>query len=166
YYHLTDGKVVGLWKHALTSVSNDNGKSWQYTPLRAPGFVNSNAKIWGQRTGDGKYATVYNPSEFRWPLAVSTSIDGLNYTDLLLIKGGFSRLRYGCKYSSFGRLYVSGIKGDKGAHANKTMWSTYSMNKQAMWVAQINVPVESEVKEDVVDDFSKNARESFNTWNI
>ncbi|MEZ4904101.1 MAG: hypothetical protein R2822_21310 [Spirosomataceae bacterium] len=45
YYHLPNGNVVGLWKHALTSISKDNGKTWQYNPLRAPGFVNSNAKI-------------------------------------------------------------------------------------------------------------------------
>ncbi|WP_149915433.1 sialidase/neuraminidase family protein [Sphingobacterium cavernae] len=166
YYHLPNGKVVGLWKHALTSVSNDNGKSWQYTPLRAPGFVNSNAKIWGQRTGDGKYATVYNPSEFRWPLAVSTSIDGLNYTDLLLINGEISTMRYGGNYKSYGPQYVRGITEDNGSPDNKTMWLTYSMNKEDMWVAKVPVPVVSEVTENVDDDFSKNAFESFNKWNI
>ena len=30
YYHLNDGKVVGLWKYALTSISKDEGK---------PGFI-------------------------------------------------------------------------------------------------------------------------------
>src|SRR5699024_8264219 len=71
YYKLDDGRIVGLWKHALTSVSPDSLLNWDSPPLRAPGVVNSNAKIWGQRTSDGKFATVYNPSEFRWPLAVS-----------------------------------------------------------------------------------------------
>ena len=60
YYHLPTGEVVGLWKNALTAISTDQGRSWSL-PQRAPGFVNSNAKIWGQRTSDGKYATVYNP---------------------------------------------------------------------------------------------------------
>ena len=54
--------------------------------LRAKGFVNSNAKIWGQRLTDGMYATVYNPSEFRWPLAISLSKDGLEYTTLNLVQ--------------------------------------------------------------------------------
>lgn len=49
YYHLPNGNVVGLWKFALTSISKDDGKTWEYTPTRAPGFVNSNAKIWGQK---------------------------------------------------------------------------------------------------------------------
>ncbi|WP_431291621.1 hypothetical protein [Pedobacter sp. P26] len=49
YYHLPDGRVVGLWKNALTAISTDNGKSWPENASRAPGFVNSNAKIWGQK---------------------------------------------------------------------------------------------------------------------
>lgn len=73
YYHLPDNRVVGLWKNGLTSISKDEGKTWEYKPLRAPKVVNSNAKIWGQRTSDGKFVTVYNPSEFRWPLALSVS---------------------------------------------------------------------------------------------
>ena len=48
YYHLPDNRVVGFWKHALTSISTDGGKTWP-RPERAPGFVNKNAKIWGQK---------------------------------------------------------------------------------------------------------------------
>jgi hypothetical protein len=51
YYHLSDGRVVGLWKNALTSISKNEGKIVALqSPKRAPGFVNSNAKIWGQKT--------------------------------------------------------------------------------------------------------------------
>ena len=75
FYHLPDGRVVGLWKFALTTISPDGGKTWPVMPQRGKGFVNSNGKIWGQRTSDGRYATVYNPSEYRWPLAISTSDD-------------------------------------------------------------------------------------------
>ncbi len=63
--------------------------------MRAPRFVNSNAKIWGQRTSDGKYVTVYNPWEFRWPLALSVSDDGLNYKNLLLVNGEITSMRFG-----------------------------------------------------------------------
>lgn len=97
YYHLPDGRVVGLWKNALTSISKDDGKTWLHPPKRAPRFVNSNAKIWGQKTSDGKYVTVYNPSEFRWPLALSVSEDGLNYKNLLLVNGEITSMRYGGK---------------------------------------------------------------------
>lgn len=70
--------------------------------LRAKGFVNSNAKIWGQRLSDGTYATVYNPSEFRWPLAISLSKDGLEYTTLNLVHGEITPMRYGGNYKSYG----------------------------------------------------------------
>ena len=167
YYHLNNGDVVGLWKHALTSVSKDGGKSWAYTPLRAPGFVNSNAKIWGQKTSDGRFATVYNPSEFRWPLAVSTSNDGLNYTDLLLVNGEISPMRYGGNYKSYGPQYVRGIVEGNGVTPDKNMWLTYSMNKEDMWVAKVPVPVVGEVKGNINEDFSalKNGEE-LNQWNI
>ncbi|GHE46933.1 exo-alpha-sialidase [Sphingobacterium griseoflavum] len=166
YYHLQDGRVVGLWKHALTSVSKDNGKTWDYTPSRAPGFVNSNAKIWGQKTSDNKYATVYNPSEFRWPLAISTSADGLRYTDLLLVNGEISTMRYGGNYKSYGPQYVRGIQEGNGTPPGSDMWISYSMNKEDMWVAKVPVPVVSSVEENVKDDFATNAAEAYRRWNI
>ena len=55
--------------------------------LKPPGFVNSNAKIWGQQLSDSTYATVYNPAEYRWPLAISLSSNGLEYTTLNLVHG-------------------------------------------------------------------------------
>ncbi|MBE8721587.1 exo-alpha-sialidase [Sphingobacterium pedocola] len=166
YYHRDNGDVVGFWKHALTSVSKDGGRSWAYTPLRAPGFVNSNAKIWGQRTADGRFATVYNPSEFRWPLAVSTSNDGLNYTDLMLLNGEISTMRYGGNYKSYGPQYVRGILEGNGVVPDNNMWLTYSMNKEDMWVAKVPVPLVSTVQGNVKDDFSSGSSEAYNKWNI
>lgn len=141
YYHLPDGRVVGLWKHALTSISSDGGKTWPNNPVRAPKFVNSNAKIWGQRTSDGHYATVYNPSEFRWPLAISTSADGLDYTNLLLVHGEITPMRYGGNYKSYGPQYVRGIEEGNGTPPDGNLWVTYSMNKEDLWVASVPVPV-------------------------
>ncbi|WP_265842511.1 exo-alpha-sialidase [Pedobacter sp. PLR] len=154
YYHLPNGKVVGLWKHALTSVSPDGGKTWNYTPLRAPGVVNSNAKIWGQRTSDGRFAIVYNPSEFRWPLAVSTSDDGLDYKDLLLVNGEISQMRYGGNYKSYGPQYIRGILEGNGQPDKQNMWLTYSMNKEDIWVAKVPVPVTSKVSGSADEDFN------------
>lgn len=153
YYHLPNGNVVGLWKHALTSVSTDGGYTWKEPVLRALGFVNSNAKIWGQRTSDGRYATVYNPSEFRWPLAVSVSEDGLNYTNLLLVHGEISPMRYGGNYKSYGPQYVRGIQEGEGLVPDGKMWVTYSMNKEDIWAASIPVPIRSTVTEHVGDVF-------------
>lgn len=167
YYHLPDDRVVGLWKHALTSISDDGGKTWKFDPTRAPGFVNSNAKIWGQRTSDDKYATVYNPSEFRWPLAVSTSEDGLIYDDLLLIHGEISTMRYAGNYKSWGPQYVKGILEGNGTPPDGEMWVTYSMNKEDIWVASVPVPITEHAEshaDEVFNDLPKG--NELKAWNI
>lgn len=141
FYHLPDGRVVGLWKYALTAISTDNGKTWPTNATRAPRFVTSNAKIWGQRTSDDLYAMVYNPSEFRWPLAISVSKDGLDYTNLLLVNGQIPPMRYGGNYKSYGPQYTRGIIEGNGTPPDGKLWVTYSMNKEDIWVSSIPVPV-------------------------
>lgn len=147
-YTLPDGRKVGLWKHAVTSLSADGGNTWRLVGSpdnlkcdRAPGFVNSNAKIWGQRLTDGTYATVYNPSEYRWPLAISLSQDGLDYTTLNLINGEVTPLRHGGQYKSYGPQYVRGIQEGNGIPNDSDLWVAYSNNKEDMWVSRIPVPV-------------------------
>jgi hypothetical protein len=167
YYHLPDGRVVGLWKHALTAISNDNGKTWPSNAVRAPKFVNSNAKIWGQRLSNGMYATVYNPSEFRWPLAISTSPDGLNYTNLLLVNGEITSMRYGGAYKSYGPQYVRGIVEGNGIPPDGNLWVTYSVNKEDMWVSKIPVPVTEKAAQHADEVFqSMKDGEELKLWNI
>jgi len=147
-YTLPDGRKVALWKHAVTSLSADGGNTWRLVGApnalkcdRASGFVNSNAKIWGQRLTDGTYATVYNPSEYRWPLAISLSQDGLDYTTLNLVHGEVTPLRHGGQYKSYGPQYVRGIQEGNGIPRDSDLWVTYSNNKEDMWVSRIAVPV-------------------------
>jgi len=167
YYRLPNGKIVGLWKYALTSITVDEGKTWLYNPLRAPGFVNANAKIWGQRTSDGKYATVYNPSEFRWPLAISVSEDGLNYKNLLLVNGEISSLRYGGAYKSYGPQYVRGIQEMDGTPPGGNIWITYSMNKEDIWISEIPVPVREKETLNVNEVFADMKEgEELKSWNL
>ena len=147
-YTLPEGRKVGLWKHAVTSLSADGGNTWRLVGSpdalkcdRAPGFVNSNAKIWGQRLSDGTYATVYNPSEYRWPLAISLSQDGLDYTTLNLVNGEVTPLRHGGQYKSYGPQYVRGIQEGNGVPKDSNLWVAYSNNKEDIWVSRIPVPV-------------------------
>lgn len=167
YYHLPNANVVGLWKYALTSISKDGGRTWQYNPTRAPGFVNANAKIWGQKTSDAKYATVYNPSEFRWPLAISVSDDGLTYKNLLLVNGEITSLRYGGAYKSYGPQYVRGIQEMDGTPPDGNLWVSYSMNKEDMWVSKIPIPVKEKETQNINEVFNslKNGEE-LAQWNI
>ena len=149
-YTLPDGRKVALWKHAVTSLSADGGHTWRLVTVpesgrlgcdRAPGFVNSNAKIWGQRLTDGTYATVYNPSEYRWPLAISLSADGLDYTTLSLLNGEVTPLRHGGQYKSYGPQYVRGIQEGNGVPKDSSLWVAYSNNKEDLWVSRVPVPV-------------------------
>ena len=166
YYHLPDGNVIGLWKNALTAVSRDEGKTWN-VPQRAPGFVNSNAKIWCQRTSDGKYAAVYNPSDFRWPLAISVSDDGLEYKNLLLVNGEITTMRYGGSYKSYGPQYVRGIQERNGKPPDGKIWVAYSMNKEDIWISSIPVPVKSVNLYHVNDTFNDLPDgEELEGWNI
>lgn len=167
YYTLPDGKIACLWKHALTSISEDEGNNWAEPVLRAKGFVNSNAKIWGQRLSDGTYATVYNPSEFRWPLAISLSKDGLEYTTLNLVHGEITPMRYGGNYKSYGPQYVRGIQEGNGIPKDGDLWVAYSVNKEDMWVSRIPVPVKLKAAAHADDDFSQFTELSQLTdWNI
>ncbi|WP_276962441.1 glycosyl hydrolase family 65 protein [Bacteroides graminisolvens] len=167
YYTLPDGKIACLWKHALTAISEDGGNNWAEPVLRAKGFVNSNAKIWGQRLSDGTYATVYNPSEFRWPLAISLSKDGLEYTTLNLVHGEITPMRYGGNYKSYGPQYVRGIQEGNGTPKDGDLWVAYSVNKEDMWVSRIPVPVKLKAAAHADDDFSQFAELSQLTdWNI
>jgi hypothetical protein len=143
-YTLPNGQIAALWKHALTSTSADGGLTWAQPVERAKGFVNSNAKIWGQRLSDGTYATVYNPSEYRWPLAISLSKDGYEYVTLNLVQGEVPPMRYGGNYKSYGPQYVRGIQEGNGVPKDSDLWVAYSMNKEDMWVAHIPVPVQTE----------------------
>ncbi|NDW12211.1 six-hairpin glycosidase [Bacteroides sp. 214] len=167
YYTLPDGRIASFWKHALTSISEDGGKTWAEPVLRAKGFVNSNAKIWGQQLSDGTYATVYNPSEFRWPLGISLSSDGIEYKTLNLIHGEITSMRYGGNYKSYGPQYVRGILPGNGTPPDGDLWLTYSVNKEDMWVTHVPVPVALTATAHADDDFqSYNSLADMTQWNI
>ena len=166
-YTLPDGQIAALWKHALTSTSADGGRTWAQPVERAKGFVNSNAKIWGQRLTDGTYATVYNPSEYRWPLAISLSKDGYEYTTLNLVQGEVPPMRYGGNYKSYGPQYVRGIQEGNGTPNDSDLWVAYSMNKEDMWVAHIPVPVQTEAHSHADGtEFTVGKISDLATWNI
>ena len=166
-YTLPDGRLVSLWKHALTSISSDGGNTWLQPVERAKGFVNSNAKIWGQRLTDGTYATVYNPSEYRWPLGISLSKDGLEYTTLGLVCGEVPPMRYGGNYKSRGPQYVRGIQEGNGTPRDSNLWVSYSMNKEDMWVARIPVPVQTEAHSHADgSEFAAKKLADLTTWNL
>jgi len=51
---------VGLWEWSMAALSSDEGKTWT-KPVKVSTLVMAGAKIWGQKTSDGRYALIYNP---------------------------------------------------------------------------------------------------------
>lgn len=167
YYHRPDGVTVGLWKSSWTALSRDEGKTW--TPLvKAPTLVMAEAKVWGQRTPDGRYALIYNPrrdNRHRWPLAVVTGDDGIHFDQLLTVQGEVPPRRYDGLDKAYGPQYVRGIVEGNGTPPGQAFWVTYSMNKDDIWVSRIPVPVTGKVEGPVADTFDSGALEDL-PWNL
>ena len=168
-YHLPDGHVVGLWKWAKAALSADEGCTWSPV-MDAPSLIMGGAKVWGQRTPDGRYALVYNPSPddaHRWPLAAVSSDDGLTFDHLRLVNGRVSPRRYAGQYKDFGLNYVRGISEGDGTPPGGAFWVTYSMNKEDIWVSRISVPMHDTVDTPVDDVFARFPIGSYvPEWNI
>jgi hypothetical protein len=166
YYRLDDGRVAGFWKNGLSSLSADGGLTWGEV-ARAPGVVTGNAKTWGQRLSDGTFAMLYDPSEFRWPLAISLSADGLDYKNLLLVHGDITPLRYKGAEKSRGPQYVRGILENNGTPPDSNLWVAYSVNKEDIWISKIPVPVVSRATSHADDDFNLLPEDrELDGWNI
>ena len=165
YYSLDDGRIIGMWKSRLSGVSADGGKTWSAN--KTPGLYTGSAKMWGERTSDGLYAQVFNPSVYRWPMAVSVSKDGLLYDNLSLVHGVISPMRYGGNEKSHGPQYLRGIMPGNGKVPDDNMWLAYSVNKEDIWVARVTVPIQNNASEPINEDLSKYSElGQLKRWNI
>lgn len=167
WYRLADNRIVGAWKRHYMAMST--GTNWTRDSVPAPvevtsfGF-NPSAKVWGTRTEDGRYAFVgCTPGKpggdlhRRWPLAVTTSGDGLTFDKpYLVLAGDMPPQRYenaaGDDKNS-GPQYVRGICPGNGDPPGKDLWLTYSMNKEDIWVACVPTPIVGRVTNEIRDDF-------------
>ncbi|HNQ90087.1 MAG TPA: hypothetical protein PKM73_15835 [Verrucomicrobiota bacterium] len=167
FYHRKDGAAVALWKNSWTALSTNNGLTWSQ-PAQEPSLVTASGKVWGQRTPDGRYALVYNPTRdnrHRWPLALVTGDDGETFDQLLTVVGEVPPRRYNGLDKAFGPQYVRGIVEGNGKPPGNAFWITWSMNKDDIWVSRIPVPVRATVNGPVHDDFNTGALEDL-PWNL
>lgn len=156
YFHRRDGKVVMLWKKSKAALSDDEGVTFS-TPVKVPTLIMSGGKNWGQKTDDGRYAMCYNPidnSEYRYPLIVVTSDDGVIFDDMLLVQGEVPPRRFFGRWKDFGPCYTRGMVEGNGNPPGNDMWITYSMNKEDMWVTRVPVPVTYRIAAEVKDNFN------------
>lgn len=143
FYTLEDGRTVMVAKDSLVSISEDDGKTWE--KVERDSTIDTGAgKVWGQRTADGAYALVYNPSSdsaHRWPLAVITGDNGKDFDNLLAITPEISPCRYTGFLKNLGAQYVRGVSEQNTQPSDGKLWICYSMNKEDIWVASIPVPI-------------------------
>lgn len=142
WYHIDKDTVIGLWKHSRCARSSDGGKTW--TPVTVcPSLVMSGQKVWAQKTADGRYAMVYDPtleSTHRWPMCVTTSNDGIAYDDMLLVHGEVPPMRFGGYWKDYGPQYMRGI-AEGIDRPGDAMWIAYTVNKEDVWVARLPLPI-------------------------
>jgi len=168
YYHRKDGKTVGLWKRSLCALSDDDVHFSK--PVRSETLIMPGGKMWGQVTEDGRYALCYNPidlDEYRYPLAIITSDDGITFDNMLLVQGEVPPRRFMGRWKDFGPCYMRGLLEGNGNPPGTDMWLTYSMNKEDIWISRIPVPVMYAVDGNVNDNFnSLEADGAVPDWNI
>jgi len=170
WYRLTGDTVIGLWKWMKAAVSHDNGRTWSEV-AETPSVKHAGAKIWGQKTSDGRYALVYNPhtnNTCRWPLAIATGEDGLSFDRMACVIGDLSPKRYaGGPYKGTGFHYVRGLETREAESPDGALYVVYSVNKEDIWISRIPVPVTSQVDSDVHETFERREGSPWiEGWNI
>jgi hypothetical protein len=159
FYHRQDGTLVSLSKLGFVTLSSDGGNTWS-KPVVPPGIITGTAKIWGQRTGDDKYALIYNPATARrFPLGIDVSDDGINFHDMRIIHGDVPPIRYKGRAKGAGPQYIRGIAewaGDPETikkFGQSAIWIIYSISKEDIWISRIAVPVKVDTTDAVDDTF-------------
>lgn len=169
YYHRPDGVVVALWKHQWSALSGDEGETWTEV-VKSPTLWTCGAKVWGQRTADGRYALVYDHSATRrnrFPLSIMTGEDGHAFDNLLCLNGEVPPIRYQGIHKNVGFQYIRGILEGNGEPPGDFLWNTYGMNKEDMWVSRTALPIRGSVEETVSEDFEGLESESdLVDWNL
>ncbi len=151
FYHRGDGAIVGIGKNGWTTVSADSGATWSL-PVVPPTLHTNNAKVWGQRTGDGRFALVYNPTPRpRYPLMVVSGDDGITFRDPRAVQTHFPTQRYPGVNKNVGLQYVRGIaewaSDGSIADAQRALWLVYSANKEDIWVSRVPLPTDAPATE-------------------
>ncbi len=169
FFRRPDGVITGIWKHQITALSPDEGKSWTDFTLNKT-LMTCGAKTWGQQTEDGRYALVYNHSATRrnrFPLAVMTSEDGYSFDNLLCLHGEVPPKRYYGWAKNTGPQYIRGIFEGNGNPPGEHMWNTYSMSKEDIWVSRTRLPISGIVDQHVNQDFEGLKSEAdLKWWNL
>ena len=166
FYTVSGQEMVGVFKKGLAAVSHDDGATW--SPITAnPTVRTATGKVWGQRTSDGRFALMYNPTtdgQHRWPIAIVTGEDGHTFDHMQAVTGYMGPQRYGGLDKNLGPQYMRGICERNPQSSDGDIWLTYSNNKEDIWISHIPVPVPAGAAAPVSDDFMM--PDTMARWNV
>ncbi|MHC4648953.1 MAG: sialidase family protein, partial [Planctomycetota bacterium] len=158
FYHRKDGVLVGTCKMGWVTQSRDDGETWSF-PTIPRGIKGGGGKTWAQATPDGRYAMIYIPQDdHRFPMAVTTSDDGITFDNMRSIHSDLPPQRYEGRARPIGPQYLRGVSewGSDGSRKEKDcIWTIYSMSKEDIWISRIPVPILAEAKNHADDNFDK-----------
>ncbi|GIW75662.1 MAG: hypothetical protein KatS3mg104_0725 [Phycisphaerae bacterium] len=167
FFTRPDGAIVGICKMGHTVISHDGGKTWS-APVVPSTLITGKAKVWTQKTSDGRYALVYNPSvRQRWPLVIVTGTDGIRFQNMRTVQGELPIQRYEGDDRSIGPQYTRGVSiwSDDKSRSDSALWLVYSMSKEDIWVSRIPVPVEPDETCNQIDE-NLSTVHSLDRWNV
>jgi len=143
FFHRADGALVCVMKWGWVTISRDEGETWSQ-PTRPATLIAGMAKVWGQRTPNGKYVLVYNPDlEKRYPLVMVHGDNGIIFRDMRIVNGARPPIRFPGLYKVEGPQYPRGISewssdgSWKGEGKDDGVWVAYSMGKEDIWISRI-----------------------------
>jgi len=169
FYRRPDGVVVGLWKNQWSALSPDNGMTW--TPIsRSSSLSVCGAKLWGQKTDDGRYALVYDNTSIRgnrFPMVIMTGDDGYEFDNMVCMHGQVPPMRYTGLYKVWGPQYIRGIMPGNGNPPGDHLWNVYSVNKEDIWITRTRLPVTAMVDKYFSQNFDNAKTEAdLELWNL
>jgi hypothetical protein len=125
------------------NLSRDGGETWSF-PSIPKGIKGGGGKLWAQAMPDKRYAMIYIPqSDHRYPMAITTSDDGITFKNMRAMQGEVAPQRYEGRAKDIGPQYLRGMSewGSDGSRNEKDcIWTIYSMNKEDIWISRIPVP--------------------------
>ena len=153
FYTVEGGEMITVFKHGVSMQSLDGGNTWSDI-VSNPTLRTSTGKVWGQRTPDGRFALMYNPTpdgQHRWPIAIVSGTDGHEFGGMAALTGYMSPQRYGGIDKNLGPQYLRGICERNPQTPDGRMHLVYSNNKEDIWISHINAdwdaPAEAEIDE-------------------
>ena len=166
FYTVKEKEMVTVFKHGVSMRSEDGGQTWSDIVANDT-LKTSTGKVWGQKTDDGRFALLYNPTpdgQHRWPIAIVSGDDGYNFGDMRAVTGYMSPQRYGGIDKNLGPQYLRGICESNPKAPDGRIHLTYSNNKEDIWISHLPAQTELAPEKEIQECFAGNNYPA--RWNI